>query len=219
MLLACWSVQGGAGTTVVSTTLALLLAGQTPTGTVLADLTGDSPGVLGMTEPETPGVADWLAAGDRVPIDALTRLEVDSSPGLALLTRGFGPMSADRAPVLGALLDRSQRPVVADCGNLSRHRACPAALGVARAASRSLLVLRPTRLTLRHIAACSLQASGTVLVSGPATAAGPAEIERVTFAPVVATVPEDPAVTAAVDSGLLTARLPRALAKGLENAV
>ena len=76
MLVACWSSKGGAGTTVVAATLALLLGRRRPDGALLADLAGDAPPALGLADPETPGLAGWLAAGPDVPPDALHRLEV-----------------------------------------------------------------------------------------------------------------------------------------------
>lgn len=118
MLVACWSAKGGAGTTVVAAALALLSARRSPTGALLADLAGDAPAALGLPEPANPGLAGWLASGTLVPADALGRLEVEVTGGLGLLPRGSGPLAADRAEVLAALLADSARPVVADCGTL-----------------------------------------------------------------------------------------------------
>src|SRR4051794_33057920 len=69
VFVSCWSVKGGSGTTVVASSLALLLATRSPAGSVLVDLAGDVPAVLGIPEPDGPGVSDWLAAGDSVPAD------------------------------------------------------------------------------------------------------------------------------------------------------
>ncbi|MBA2624197.1 MAG: hypothetical protein H0U89_01090, partial [Acidimicrobiia bacterium] len=75
MLIACWSVKGGSGTTVVAAALAVVLGREAPGGSLLADLAGDVPAVLGMVDPPGPGLDDWLRAGDGVPADALGRLE------------------------------------------------------------------------------------------------------------------------------------------------
>ncbi|MCU1448454.1 MAG: ATPase involved in chromosome partitioning, partial [Acidimicrobiales bacterium] len=91
MLVACWSVKGGSGTTVVTASLGLALASQGP-GALLVDLAGDLPAALGVAEPEGPGLADWLRAGTEVPSDGLGRLEVEVGAGLALLPSG-GPLA------------------------------------------------------------------------------------------------------------------------------
>ncbi len=66
MLICCWSSKGGAGATVVAAALARRLAADREGGgALLADLAGDAPVVLGLTEPAGPGLAGWLAAGSR----------------------------------------------------------------------------------------------------------------------------------------------------------
>ena len=116
MLVACWSAKGGSGTTVVAAALALSFA-RAPSGALLADFAGDAPCVLGLPEPDGPGLSDWLDAGATVPVDALSRIEVEAAPGLALLPRGAAPADAGvRADVLASLLLGDARTVVADCG-------------------------------------------------------------------------------------------------------
>jgi MinD-like ATPase involved in chromosome partitioning or flagellar assembly len=216
VLIACWSAKGGVGTTVVATCLAMNLAQRGAVGAVLADLAGDAPAALGLADVESPGLAGWLQAGDDVPTDALSRLEVDVAPGLTLLPRGPGQLRERRAEVLAAVLERSARPVVADCGShLVGARAT-----VATAASRSLLVTRPCYLALRHTIAAALRPTGVVLVREPGRVLGRSDVERVVGAPVVAEVEVDPAVARAVDAGLLAnPRLPRALERALRDAV
>ena len=90
MLVACWSVKGGSGATVVSVALASMLAESAPGGALVVDLAGDVPAVLGVPEPEGPGVRGWLAAGSTVPADALPRLEVEGPGGVRLLAVTHG---------------------------------------------------------------------------------------------------------------------------------
>ncbi|HYZ98231.1 MAG TPA: hypothetical protein VE575_05725 [Acidimicrobiales bacterium] len=214
MLVACWSVKGGVGTSVVAASLALLLARRARSGVVLADLAGDVPAVLGVPEPESPGLAGWLAAGDDVPADGLARLEVGVVPHLVLLPRGAGPLPPARAPVLATLLDRGPRPAVVDCG-----LAEPAAGAVVGAAQRSILVTRPCFLALRRAKASPLRPSEVIVVREPGRALGRHDIEEAVEAPVRAEIEADPAVARAVDSGLLAARrLPRSLERGLRHA-
>lgn len=215
VLIACWAVKGGVGTTVIASSLALTLAPRTPAGAVLADLSGDVPAALGLAQVDSPGLAGWLRAGDDVPADALTRLEIEVAPGLTLLARGPGRLRERRAQVLASLFERGARTVVADCGTrLSGTRAT-----VAAGAGRSLLVTRPCYLALRHAVGVSPRPTGVVLVREPGRALGRSDVERVVGAPVVAEVEQDPAVARAVDAGLLSqSRLPRALTRALRDA-
>jgi MinD-like ATPase involved in chromosome partitioning or flagellar assembly len=214
MLVACWSSKGGAGTTVVATSLALLLARRQPGGAVLADLGGDAPAALGVPEPESPGLAGWLAAGAEVPADALARLEQPAGPGLALLPRGSGPLAPERADVLCALLTADARPVVADCG----AEPDGAALVLAAGATRSVLVTRACFLSLRRALAAPLRPSEIVLLTEPGRSLTRLDVEDCLGAPVVAEVAVDPSVARAVDAGLLATSLPRGLARELGRA-
>ena len=162
MLIACWSPKGGTGTTVVSAALALVLASAEPT--LLVDLAGDIPAALGLSEPDGPGLVDWLAAGADVPSDALARLEVEAGPRLRLLPRGLADTEAvepGRASALAAALAADRRRVVADCG----RAATGPALALAAGASVSLLVLRPCYLALRRAQRAPIRPSGVVLIT------------------------------------------------------
>jgi MinD-like ATPase involved in chromosome partitioning or flagellar assembly len=214
MLVACWSSKGGSGTTVVAATLAVLLARGTAGGALIADLAGDVPAALGVPDPTGPGVAEWLASGDDVPADALTRLEHPAGDRLRVLPRGEGPLRPERAEVLGALLAADHRPVVADCGTGPDG----AALALAAGATRSILVTRPCFLSLRRALAVALRPSEVVLLSEPGRALTRADVEDCVGAPVIAEVAVDPQVARAVDAGLLATRLPRGLARELSRA-
>jgi MinD-like ATPase involved in chromosome partitioning or flagellar assembly len=214
MLVACWSSKGGSGTTVVAATLAVLLARRAPSGAVIADLAGDVPAVLGLADPDGPGLAEWLASGADVPADALARLEHPAGDALRVLPRGHGPLAPERADVLGALLAADPRSVVADCGTGPDG----AALAVAAGATRSVLVTRPCFLSLRRALAVPLRPSEVVLLSEPGRALTRADVEDCIGAPVVAEVAVDPQVARAVDAGLLATRLPRGLARELGRA-
>lgn len=214
MLVACWSSKGGAGTTVVAATLAVLLARRTPGGALVADLAGDVPTVLGLPELPGPGVADWLAAGASVPADALSRLEHPAGDGLRVLPRGAGSIEHPRGDVLASLLAADPRPVVADCGT----DPAGAALAVAAGATRSILVTRPCFLSLRRALAVPLRPSEVVLLCEPGRALTRADVEACVGAPVVTEVAVDPQVARAVDAGLLGTRLPRALAREVGRA-
>jgi MinD-like ATPase involved in chromosome partitioning or flagellar assembly len=214
MLVACWSSKGGAGTTVVATTLALLLSRRVERGALLVDLAGDGPAALGLPEPDGPGVAGWLRAGADVPPDALARLEEPAGGGLALLPRGTGDLDPTRADVLTTLLAADARSVVVDCGTDPHGTA----LTVAAGATRSILVTRPCFLSLRRALTVPLRPSEVVLLTEAGRSLTRADVEDCTGAPVVAEVAVDPLVARAVDAGLLATRLPRGLAKELGRA-
>jgi len=216
MLVACWSVKGGSGTTVVAAGLAVLLArARTPGGAadaVAVDLAGDLPAVLGLPEPAGPGVAEWLLAGAELGPDALARLEVEAGPGLRLLPRGDGPLPADGDRLAAALA--GPRAVVVDCGSAGGE----AGLAVAAAASLSLLVLRPCYLALRRAVAAPIRPSGVILVTEEGRALGRQDVEDALGVPVRAEVAWDPAVARCVDAGLLGGRVPRTLERALRRA-
>lgn len=215
MFVSCWSAKGGSGTTVVAVSLALVLARHRPDGVLFVDTRGDAPAVLGVPEPDGPGLADWLAAGSEVPADGLARIQHGIAPGLALIARGDGPLGRpDRAEVLAAVLAADRRAVVVDCGRLDLE----VTRVLAASSVHSLLVTRPCYLALRRAVASPLQPSALVVVDEPGRALSAADVEEVLGVPVVARVPYDPAVARAVDAGLLASRLPRGLERALRHA-
>jgi hypothetical protein len=212
VLVACWSAKGGSGTTVVAAGLAAVLARSSSSGAVLADLAGDVPAVLGLPEPEGPGVAEWLAAGPAVPPDALGRLEVPAGGGLAVVPRGGAlPDAPGRGEVLAALLAADARPCVVDCGSAPTG----ARLAVAAAASHSFLVLRPCYLALRRAVASPLRPSAVILVDEDGRSIGRRDVEQALGVPVRAVVAHDARIARAVDAGLLAGRLPGVLERPL----
>lgn len=214
MIIACWSVKGGSGTTVVSAGLALLAARAAP-GAVLVDLAGEAPTVLGLPEPVGPGLAEWLADSAHPP-DVLRRLAVPAGGDLELLPAGgSGVAPAEGAGrALATELTRREGPVVVDAGVL------PAGVAgqVVDAAHLSLLVLRPCYLAVRRAMAIPRRPDGLVVVNQPGRALSATDVAEVLGVPVRAVVEDDPAVARAVDAGLLAGRLPRMLERGLRRA-
>lgn len=219
MLVACWSVKGGSGTTVVAAALGLLLASADAHGACLVDLGGDIPAALGVPDPPGPGVGDWLAAGDEVGADALGRLEVEVSPGLGLVARGVAPVGTGSGAGGGggeklAAALQGDRHAVVDCGPPDSA----AGLAVAGAAGLSLLVLRPCYLALRRALAAPIRPSGVILVKEVGRSLGRRDVEDVLGVPVRAEVAWDPVIARHVDAGLLTGHLPKALERALRRA-
>lgn len=221
MFLACWSVKGGAGVSVVAASLAQRLAASHGEA-LLVDLGGDQPDIVGVPAHGTAGIADWLAGGDAVPADGLGRLEIELPGGLSLLSRGRGPLAGgERASVLLAMLAQQRRPVVVDCGVPLGEVIAPVhelGIAVAGAATRSLLVIRPCLASLRRALGSPLRPSGVVVVSEPGRALGAGDVSEVLDVPVVAEVSVDPSIARTVDAGLLLSRPPRQLQRGLRHA-
>jgi hypothetical protein len=214
-MLCVWNVKGGSGCSVVSAGLALLATEQRPA--VLVDLAGELPAVLGV-ELVGPGIADWLVAPEPPP-DALSRMERSAAANLSLLQLGslaavgggIGQLGgghdgwADRLRLLARLLAAEERQVVVDIGTgVAQYQP------VLDAAQSSILVIRACYLAVSR-AARERCPDGIVVVREPGRALRSADIEDAVGAPVVATVPWDPAVARAVDAGLLARRLPKPL--------
>jgi MinD-like ATPase involved in chromosome partitioning or flagellar assembly len=139
MISVCWAAKGGSGTTVVAATMAI--AASSPT--LLIDLAGDLPAVLGIPEPDGPGVFDWLAS--EAPASRLTALEVRVDGLSTLLPRGqVTSIAPERWTALSAWLRSERRNVVVDAG--SKGDPPPVVL---RSADHALLVTRPCYLALR----------------------------------------------------------------------
>jgi Flp pilus assembly CpaE family ATPase len=209
VLLTCWSVKGGSGTTVVAAALGLLLADTSP-GAVLIDLAGDAPAALGVPEPPGPGVTEWLTASHPVDEAALERIAVDAGRGLRLVARGghAGPPPPERVRALADILATRSGHAVVDAGVVPDQGSFSP---LVERADSSLIVLRPCYLALRRAANHPLRPAGVVLVTEVGRALSRTDVEAVLGVPVRASIPIDPGVARAVDAGLLGARLPRPL--------
>ncbi|CAB4883621.1 MAG: hypothetical protein F2795_08115 [Actinobacteria bacterium] len=190
MLIVCWSVKGGSGTTVVAASLALLSASQ-GIDTCLVDLAGDAASCLGLADPLDP---HEIAVGNN----------------LGLLALSHRPCtSAHQWTTVSGHLGHSKRTVVVDAGLGEPDPALRAA------AHHDLLVVRGCYLALRRAAVLQRRPSGVVLVNEPGRALRRQDVEAVTGAPVVSELAWDPTVARSVDAGLLASRVPRSLREGL----
>jgi len=205
--LVCWSAKGGSGTSVVAAALALKSAegGQE---TLLVDLDGDQPDVLGVSA-DGLGVFDWLAAGDDVPVDALSGLEVPVTPRLRLLPRGEATRPGDdRIQLLAGLLRTGSRTVIIDAGTQS-GRAEERSPRWWDDIGTSVLVTRACYLALRRAGSPPAD-TRLVLVDEPGRALTTDDVVAALGIPLWRRVGFDPAVARAVDAGLLATRRPRA---------
>ena len=216
MITVCWAAKGGSGTTVVASSIALSESrANPPEPTLLIDLAGDVPATLGLPEPDSPGVLDWIRSD--APAPRLAGLEIAARHQLTVLPRGLpnrhsGDIGSPRLDEFGAWVGAQRRRVVIDAGST------PPPSPLATIADHLLLVTRPCYLALRAAAGQPLRPTGVIMIDEPGRALSAGDIESAIGAPVVATLLLDPAVARAVDAGLLASRLPRAYARQLRRA-
>jgi MinD-like ATPase involved in chromosome partitioning or flagellar assembly len=213
-MLVCWSVKGGSGTTVVAAALALVLAQRHEAGARLIDMSGDTPSALGMSEPESEGIAEWLSATDRPGAEALNNLMLPVTAHLGVIPRGRNIIlpslvNPDRLRDLALVIAESQIPTIVDAGSGL------ATIPILQHATRSLLIIRPCYLALRRASVLTTKPDGIIVITEPGRALGAHDVESVVGAPVLAEIPFDPAIARAVDAGLLAGRVPTLLAKHL----
>ena len=215
-MIVCWSVKGGSGTTVVAAALALVLAQRHEAGARLIDMSGDTPSALGMSEPASEGIAEWLSAADHPGVEALNNLILPVTAHLGVIPRGHNVIvpslvNLDRLRDLAEVIAQSTMPTVVDAGSGL------AAIPIIEHATRSLLIIRPCYLALRRASLLTTKPHGIIVITEPGRALGVHDVESVVGAPVLAEIPFDPAIARAVDAGLLAGRVPTLLAKHLVN--
>lgn len=207
MLISCWSVKGGAGTSVVAAALAFELAARHGSA-LLLDLDGEQPTLLGLSPRQADATATRLL--DRaVPVGCGVSL-------LALEDLGIEP----DADSLLTRLASAAGPVVVDCGCLDgRSAPRPVAESLAAAATQSLLVIRPCYLALRRAVNAPIHPSGVIVVRESGRSLSDRDIAEVIGAPVMASVPVTAEVARVVDAGLLATRRPWPLRRALQTPV
>lgn len=203
-----WSVKGGVGVSTVAALFALARAGRAHP-TLLVDLCGDQPALLGLPEPDGPGILDWAAAPGR-PADAINRISVDATPDLRVVPRGGGWPDGDASETIVALTKQPAHVVIdAGASNAAFAR------DVVAQSEHRLLVLRCCYLTLRAAQDLDIAPTGVVLLRERGRALGPGDVESVTGVPIVAEIALDIAIARSLDAGLLASRPPRALLRTL----
>ena len=192
MLTIFMSSKGGSGTTVTACASALHAA-SAHGNALFIDLCGDVPAALGMAEPNTPGINEWLAENQTADGEALVLLGNSTGNGDKFVEGQ--PRWCDLAHVLSTL----PMPVFIDAGTSFvpdelRHMA-----------KHVVLVTRPCYLSLRR-ATLIPKPTGIVVVEEEGRALRSRDVEYVVGSPVIATIPSKTAVARAVDAGLFTTR-------------
>jgi len=208
------SAKGGAGVSVLAATVALRAADRGQR-VLLVDFGGDQPDLLGVALESAAGVSDWLGAD--VGVDSLEALTVPVGERFDLLPLGGGDMGTNPARAVelaGGAVDLWDL-VVADVGVVQPGPFDPRHV-VVTAGDRTTLVVRSCYLGLKRVGRLALAVDDVVEVTEGGRALKTVDIEGVLGQPVDARIAVDPMVARAVDSGLLTARLPRPLRRAAD---
>ena len=210
MIIWCWSVKGGVGTSVVAAAIALRLA-HDGRDTTLVDLEGDQPELLGLVRgaaPSEPGIGDWIAAGEGVPADAIGRLLEEVTRGLRLLRAGsVSPAGADPARLKLAFdMLSGTGTVVVDAGlDPDNFRA---ELGEPH---RSVCVLRSCFLAVSRAQRIADDIDHVILVTEPGRSLRSSDVAAAVGAGRVDRIAWDPRVARTIDAGTIVGVLPMPL--------
>jgi MinD-like ATPase involved in chromosome partitioning or flagellar assembly len=205
MLTVFYSPKGGTGTTVTAAAWALKAADEHGRS-LLVDMCGDTHAAMGMAEVAAPGLNDWLGESQSASADELLALGTSAGPVLVVHPGARFVAGAPRWDSLVAAIAGWEFPVIIDAGT----QFVPDEL--MRAATNTWMVVRPCYLTLRR-ATRMPRPTGVIVVREPGRALTVHDVEAVLGVPVVATIPFDPAVSRAVDAGLLPDRCHDVLAR------
>jgi len=158
-----------------------------------------------------PGIADWLASSAEP--DALADLVVAAGDRCDVLPAGtrvdVRAAPSDRLLLLVEWLASHDGQVVVDAGTGD------AAKVLAESAPEVLLVTRACYLALRRARESPISPTGVILVREPGRALTAADVAATLGVQVVAEIQFDPAISRAVDAGLLVAALPRGLQRAI----
>lgn len=214
MITLCYAAKGGAGTTVVTATLALASSDTS----LAVDLDGDLPTVFGLAPDDRPGVGDWLASA--APANRLDDLVVAVDDTTFVLPVGPAARPLDRS----ASDDPSRWNELAEwCDRWAARRGGDVVIDAGvrelpepfvERCDQRCLVTRNCFLALdaaRH----RPRPDAVIVVREPGRALSVRDTSGALGAAKTIVVDWDPAVARAVDAGLLSARLPRGLRRAL----
>jgi Mrp family chromosome partitioning ATPase len=197
-----YSHKGGQGVTTITAALATLTA-NTGHRTLIIDTGTDQAAVHGIT------IDKWAALGDYLTTTAVTLDDITTNIGelldlietgdtpITFNTHTYGLLTSGLGPYDTVIIDTT-----AAAHQWTRH------------ADTRILVTRPCYLALRH-ATGQRRPDHVVVITEPGRSFDIGNIEAVNGTPVSATVPYDPRVARAVDTGALTKSMPRSLSRAL----
>jgi hypothetical protein len=214
VLVVCWSPKGGSGTSVVATGLAIVdsrsrSAHGTDSRTVIVDLGGDVPAILGLEEPLI-GIAEWISDPSAFDIRTLI-VENGTEPGV--LPRGRAALPESRSGAWSRLavelahLSNSDLTIVVDAGR------GPIPRELESVADHEYVVIRPCYLAVRRARLIDHSSDAVIVVTEPDRALGQADIARVLALPIAATLDVSADIARRIDAGIITSRPSPALTR------
>ena len=194
------SSKGGNCTTVTAAAFALHQAAN-GIRTILVDLCGDQPAVLGLAEPQGPGINDWLAEDSNATVNDLLSLGTVIDDNVLLLHRGSRFVTGEpRWSDFAELMSSDNGYVVIDAGT----GYLPDDLRLA--VTHITLVIRPCYIALRR-AAHQTRPTDVFAINEPERALTVKDIGHVLGVPIHAEVPHSAVISRAVDAGVFPARV------------
>jgi hypothetical protein len=194
------SPKGGNCTTVTTAAFALMSAAR-GTNTVLFDLCGDIPAVLGMVEPSSPGINDWLSEHNEGDAETLVKSGTPLVNGLVVVHRGSKFVEGQpRWLQLAEAIQSLPHTVVIDAGITYVPQE------VRDAVRTVTMVTRPCYLSLRR-ATHLPKPHNVVVIREESRALTVNDVSHVLGVPTFAEVPFNPSISRSVDAGLLPSRV------------
>lgn len=204
------SPKGGNCTTVTASAFAYLNAIR-GNNTLLLDLCGDVPAVLGMAEPTSPGVNDWLNESSLLTHEELVLLGTPVMTGLVVVHLGASSVEGEpRWAQLAQAIQSLPHTVVIDAGTGFLPEV------VRKAVQEVTMVTRPCYLSLRH-ATHVPKPTNVFVIEEPQRALTTKDIGHVLGVPISAKIPFDAAISRAVDAGLLPSRVEQLFGQHITN--
>lgn len=194
------SPKGGNCTTVTAAAFALLSASR-GVNTVLFDLCGDIPASLGMIEPSSPGINDWLSEHNEGDAETLVKSGTPLMNGLVVVHRGSKFVEGQpRWQALATAIESLPHTVVIDAGITFVPQE------VREAVQTVTMVTRPCYLSLRR-ATHLPKPHNVVVIREESRALTVNDVSHVLGVPILAEIPYNPSISRSVDAGLLPSRV------------
>lgn len=206
MFIIFTSPKNGNGVTVTAASYALLSASR-GTKTVVLDMCGDQPATLGQPEPQGAGLNDWLSEASSATLTDLLAHGREATNNLLVVHRGSQFIDGEPRwiDMVNAIADSPYLFIIdAGAGRLPHP--------LVEAAHKVITVVKPCYLTLRR--ATQLPPPSSVfVVTEPGRALTVKDVGHVLNAPIEAEIPYEPAISRAVDAGLLPSRVENLLGR------